>query len=324
MTKAAIIDQPGPPDVFRYRDIEVGDPGKGEIRVRHSAIGLNYIDTYHRTGLYPMKMPLIVGMEGTATVTAVGKGVKDLKVGDRIAYGSGPPGSYAEERVMPAWLGVRLPKGIDDDIGASMMLKGMTAQYLLHSTYKVKKGDTILVHAAAGGVGLILCQWAKHLGARVIGTVGSEDKAALAKKHGCHHPIVYTKENFVEAALKITKGKKLPVVYDSIGQATFPASLDLLQPRGMFVSFGNASGPIKSFDAGLLASKGSLFMTRPSLPHHLLSREELLSRANALFKVVKSGAVKIEVNQHYALKDAARAHVDLESRKTTGSTVLIP
>jgi NADPH2:quinone reductase len=324
MTRAAVIDQPGPPDVFRYRDVEVADPGKGEIRVKHTAIGLNYIDTYHRTGLYPMKMPLIVGMEGAGIITAVGKGVKDLKAGDRIAYGSGPPGAYTEERVMPAWLGVKIPKSISDEVGASMMLKGMTAHYLLHSTYKVKEGDTILVHAAAGGVGLILCQWARHLGVRVIGTVGSDEKAELAKAHGCKHPIVYTRESFVEAALKITKGKKLPVVYDSIGAATFPASLDLLEPRGMFVSFGNASGPIKAFDAGILASKGSLFMTRPSLPHHLLSRKELLKRAEALIKMVKKGIVKIEVNQKYALKDAAQAHIDLESRKTTGSTALMP
>ena len=324
MSKAIQIDKPGPASAMKWREVEVGNPKAGEVRLRHNAVGLNYIDVYHRTGLYSLPLPLTLGMEAAGTVEAVGRGVTDLKVGDRVAYATPPLGAYAEERLIPADRVVKIPKEISDETGAAMMLQGMTVRYLLRETYKVQKGDTILIHAAAGGVGLILCQWAKHLGATVIGTVGSKQKADLAAAHGCDHPIIYTKQNFVDRVKKITKGEGLPVVYDSIGKDTFPGSLDCLRQRGLFVSFGNASGPIPPFDCGILAAKGSLFMTRPSLPNYTGTRKELVTTANDLIRVVKSGAVKIEVNQTYALKDAAQAHRDLEARKTTGSTVLMP
>lgn len=324
MTKAIVINKFGPASVLKLRDVDVPNPKKGEVLLRHTAVGLNYIDVYHRTGLYPNALPLIPGMEAAGVVEKLGRGVTGLKVGDRVAYASGPLGSYSEARVMPADRVIKMPKTISDETAASMMLQGMTAQYLLRQTYRVKKGDTILVHAAAGGVGLIMCQWAKHLGATVIGTVGSKKKADLARAHGCDHPIDYTKQNFVDRVLKITKGEKLPVVYDSIGKTTFPASLEVLRPRGLWVSYGNASGPVPPFDAGILAAKGSLFMTRPSLPHYTGSRDDLVKTARDLVNVVSKGIVKIEVNQQYALKDAAKAHRDLEARKTTGSTVLLP
>jgi len=324
MVKAIRIHENGPASAMRWEDVEVGDPGKGEVRLRHTAIGLNFIDTYHRAGLYQMPLPLTLGMEAAGVVEAVGRGVKGLKAGDRIAYAAAPLGAYAEARLMPVDKLVKIPAAISDEQAASMMLKGMTACYLLRQTYRVKKGDTILVHAAAGGVGLILCQWAKHLGARVIGTVGSDDKAKLAKAHGCHYPIVYTREDFVERVKQITKGKGVPVVYDSVGKATFPGSLDCLQRRGLFVSFGNSSGPAPAFPLLMLTQKGSLFATRPSLPDYTATRAELETVSRALFQVVKSGKVKIKVNQRYALKDAAQAHIDLEARKTTGSTILVP
>jgi NADPH2:quinone reductase len=324
MVKAIRIHENGPPSVMRWEEVALGDPGKGEVRLRHTAVGLNFIDTYHRAGLYPMAMPLTLGMEAAGVVEAVGRGVKGLKPGDRVAYAASPLGAYSEARLMPADKLVRIPKGISDEQAASMMLKGMTACYLLRLTYKVKKGDTVLVHAAAGGVGLILCQWARHLGARVIGTVGSDEKAKLAKAHGCQHPIVYTREDFVERVKQITKGRGVAVVYDGVGKATFPGSLDCLQRRGMFASFGNASGPVPDFPLLMLTQKGSLYATRPTLVDYTVTREDLESVARALFQVVKSGKVKIKVNQRYALQDAAQAHIDLEARKTTGSTILVP
>ena len=290
--------------------------------MRHTAVGLNFVDVYNRSGLYPAQLPAGLGGEAAGIVEAVGPGVTDLKPGDRVAYGSAPVGAYAEARLIAADRLLKLPDAIDDKRAAAMMLKGLTVQYLLRQTYKVKKGDTILCHAAAGGVGTILCQWAKHLGATVIGTVGSDEKAAIAKAHGCDHPIVYTRDDFVKRVAEITNGKKLPVVYDFVGKDTFVKSLDCLQPYGLMVSFGNASGPVENLNLGLLASKGSLYLTRPTLNTYGAKRENLVAMAKELFEVVLSGAVKIEVNQTYPLKDAAKAHRDLESRKTTGSTVL--
>ena len=324
MTKAIRIHKTGAPSVMKWEEVEIGRPKTGEVRLKQTAVGLNYIDTYHRVGMYPLPLPLTLGMEGAGVVAACGRGVTGLKVGDRVAYAGAPIGSYAEERLMPAARLVKIPRGISDVQAAGMMLQGMTARYLLRSTYRVKAGDTILVHAAAGGVGLIMCQWAKHLGATVIGTVGTKKKAALARRHGCDHAIVYTEQDFVARVRRITKGEMLPVVYDSIGKDTFPASLDCLRPLGMFVSFGSASGPVPPVPVGLLTQKGSLYMTRPTMNDHVTSREGLVKCARDLFSVVRSGAVKIEINQTYALKDAARAHRDLEARRTTGSTVLIP
>ncbi|MBM3564988.1 MAG: quinone oxidoreductase [Alphaproteobacteria bacterium] len=324
MPKAIRLQQTGGPEVMRWEDVQVGDPGPGQISIRHTAIGLNYIDTYHRAGIYPIPMPNGLGLEAAGVVVAVGKGVKDLKKGDRVAYASAPPGAYSEERLYPADRVVKIPAGISDRTAAAMMLKGMTAQYLIKRTYKVKKGDTVLLHAAAGGVGLILCQWLKALGVKVIGTVGSKEKAALAKKHGCTYPVVYTEEDFVEAVKKITKGRGVPVVYDGVGKSVFMKSLDCLQPFGMGVNFGNASGVVEPFPIGILAAKGSLFVTRPTLVTYTAKREDLVATAKDLFAIVKSGKVKIRIDQEYALKDAARAHQDLEARKTTGSTVLIP
>ena len=324
MTKAIRIHKVGPPSAMKWENIDLKKPAKGEARLRHTAVGLNFIDTYQRTGLYPLDLPAVLGLEGAGVVEALGRGVTGLKIGDRVAYAGGPSGAYAQERNYPADRLVKIPKEISDQTAAAMMLKGMTARYLLRDTYRVKKGDTILIHAAAGGLGLILCQWANHLGANVIGTVGSKKKADLAKDHGCHHPIIYTKQNFVDRVRRLTKGAGVPVVYDSIGKSTFPDSLDCLQNRGLFVSFGNASGPIPPFAAGILAQKGSLFMTRPTLFDYIATRKELEANARDLIGVVKKGVVKIAVNQTYALKDAAKAHRDLEGRKTTGSTVLIP
>lgn len=324
MTRAIRIHENGPPSAMRWEEVEVGNPGRGEVRLRHTAVGLNYIDTYHRAGLYDMPLPMTLGMEGAGVVEALGRGVAGLKKGDRVAYAATPLGSYSEARLMPAEKLVKIPAGITDEQAASMMLKGMTACYLLRRTYRVKAGDTILVHAAAGGVGLILCQWAKALGATVIGTVGTDAKARLAKAHGCDHPIVYTKQDFVERVRRLTKGAGVPVVYDSVGKATYPGSLDCLARRGLWVTFGNASGPVPPVAPLTLAQKGSIFMTRPSLPDYTGTRPELEATARALFRVVKSGKVKIEINQRYALKDAAKAHRDLEARRTTGSTVLLP
>ncbi len=321
MTHAIRIHQTGGPEVLRWEEVQVGDPGPGEIRVRHTRIGLNYIDVYYRTGLYATALPFTPGFEAAGVVDAVGEDVDYLKPGDRIAYGTGPLGAYAEMRVMPADRAVRLLPSIADDEAAAMMLQGMTAQYLLRRTYHVKPGDTILVHAAAGGVGLILCQWASHLGATVIGTVSTDEKAELAKANGCTHPVVYTREDFHARVMEITGGRKLPVVYDSVGRDTFAKSLDCLAPLGMMVLFGQASGPVPPLDLGQLAAKGSLFITRPTLFSYTAKRDDLLATAQDLFDVVASGAVKIAVNQTYRLADAAEAHADLEARRTTGSTV---
>jgi len=324
MAKAVRIHQHGGPEVLQYEEVAVGDPGPGQARIRQTAIGLNFIDTYHRSGLYQLQMPSGIGTEGAGVVEAVGSGVTWVKAGDRVAYAGGPPGAYADLRLVPADRLVKIPEGISDQTAAAMMLKGLTTQYLIRSTYRVQAGQTVLFHAAAGGVGLIACQWLKALGVTVLGTVGSEDKAKLAKAHGCAHTIIYTKENFVERVNQITEGRKLPVVYDSVGKDTFMGSLDCLQPRGMLVVFGNGSGPVAGFDLNLLAAKGSLYVTRPSLVTYTAKREDLEAMAADLFDVVKSGKVKIEVNQTYALKDAAQAHRDLQSRKTTGSTVIVP
>lgn len=325
MTKAIRIHEHGGPDVLRWEEVAVGGPGPGQVRLKHHAVGLNFIDTYHRTGLYPPgPLPCVLGMEGAGEVVALGDGVQDFKPGDRVAYAMAPCGSYAEERLYPAERLVKLPDAIDFKQAAAMMLQGMTAEYLVRRTYPVKKGDAILVHAAAGGVGLILCQWAKHIGATVIGTVGSEAKAELAKAHGCDHPILYTKEDFQKRARELTDGKGVRVVYDGIGKDTFDASLDCLGLRGLMVTFGNASGPVPPFDLLKLSAKGGLFITRPSLANYTATRAELLESAGALFEMVTKGIVKIEVNQTYALKDTAQAHRDLEARKTTGSTILIP
>jgi len=323
MPHAIRIYETGGPEKMRWEEIQVDEPGPGEVQVRNTAIGLNFIDVYHRNGLYPMQLPTTLGMEGAGVVEKVGPKVKGFKVGDRVAYAN-PIGAYAEVLNRPVARLVKVPAGIDDRTAASIMLKGMTAWYLCRRTYKVKKGDTILVHAAAGGVGQILCQWAKHLGATVIGTVGSEEKAAIAKKAGCKYVIVTSKEKFVERVKEITKGKGVPVLYDGVGKDTFMDSLDCISPLGMMVSFGNASGAVPPLNLGLLAQKGSLFVTRPTLFTYTAEREELERAAKELFAVVKSRAVKISINQTYALKDAAQAHIDLESRKTTGSTVLLP
>lgn len=324
MPKAIRMHRTGGPEVLEWEEVVVGDPGPGEARVRHHAVGLNFIDIYFRIGLYPQPMPAGAGMEGAGVVEAVGPGVTEVKPGDRVAYAAPPNGAYSEVRNMPAAKLVVLPQGITYDQGAAMMLQGMTAQYLLRRTYPVKAGDTILVHAAAGGVGLIVCQWAKALGCSVIGTVGSDDKAALARAHGCDHPIVYTRENFTARVKEITGGKGVPVVYDSIGKDTWIGSLDCLAPLGMMVSFGNASGPLAPINSQDLASRGSLFFTRPTLFTYTAKREDLVATARDLFDVVLAGKVKIEVNQRYPLKDAGQAQRDLEARKTTGSTVLVP
>jgi len=321
MTHAIRIHKPGGPEVLQWEEISVGDPGPGQIRLRHSAVGLNFIDVYHRTGLYPTPLPFIPGMEGSGTVEVVGDGVTELRPGDRVAY-AGSIGAYAEERLIAADRVVKLPETIGDEVAAAMMLQGMTVQYLIRKIYPVKAGDTILIHAAAGGVGLILCQWAASLGATVIGTVSSDEKAALAQANGCHHTIIYTREDFHARVLELTKGAKLPVVYDSIGKDTFLKSLDCLRPRGLMVTFGQSSGPVGPIDLGILGQKGSLMVTRPTLQTFIATKVELQETAQDLFDVVSSGKVKISVNQTYALKHAAEAHADLEARKTTGSTVL--
>jgi NADPH:quinone reductase len=323
MPYAIRIHQAGGPEQMRWEEIDPGKPGPGQVLVRNTAVGLNYIDTYHRTGLYPMPMPLTLGMEGAGIVEAVGPKVKEFKKGDRVAYAQ-PIGAYAEVCLRPAERLVKIPAGVDDKTAAAMMLKGMTAQYLLRRTYKVKKGETILVHAAAGGVGQILCQWAKYLGATVIGTVGSDEKVALAKKAGCKHVIVLAREKFPERVKEITKGVGVPVVYDGVGKDTFMDSLDALMPLGLMVSYGNASGAVTQFNPGVLSQKGSLYLTRPTLITYTAKRDDLLKTARELFDVVKKKVVKISINQTYPLRDAAQAHRDLEARKTTGSTILLP
>ncbi len=325
MVHAIRIHRPGGPEVLSYDEVEVGDPAPGQIRLKQTAIGLNYIDTYHRTGLYPVPMlPVVIGLEAAGIVEAVGAGVEGLKPGDRVAYGAGPLGAYAEARLIDAAKVVKLPEAISDRTAAAIMLKGMTAHYLLRRTYAVRAGDTILVHAAAGGVGLILCQWAKALGATVIGTVGSKEKAAEAARHGCDHPVLYRVEDFVKRVKEITKGEGVPVVYDSVGKDTFMKSLDCLRPFGVMALFGQSSGPVPPVDLGILAQKGSLYVTRPTLMTYVAKRPDLERAARELFEVVGSGKVKVEINQTYPLAEAARAHRDLEARKTTGSTLLLP
>ena len=324
MSKSIRIDAYGGPDVMKLVDVDVPAPGPGEALINQSACALNFIDVYMRTGLYPLPLPGGLGLEAAGTVIAVGDGVTNLNVGARVAYVTQPPGAYATDRVMPVDRLVKLPDGIDERTAAGMMLKGLTAQYLLRRTYKVKSGDTILMHAAAGGVGLIVCQWAKHLGATVIGTLGSPEKAELAKAHGCDHTILYRDENFKDRVQEITDGVGVNVVYDSIGKDTFMDSLDCLKPLGTMVTYGNASGPVDAFAPGILAAKGSLFVTRPTLFTHIAERADLVEMTDDLFGVVSGGQVKIEINQDYALADVGQAHIDLEARKTTGSTVLIP
>lgn len=324
MPHAIRFHQTGGPEVLSWEDVDLPAPAPGEARVRHHAVGLNYIDTYHRTGLYPLTLPSGIGMEGAGVVEAVGEGVGEVKVGDRVAYAGGPLGAYAEVRNIPAHRLLKLPDSISFATGAAMMLQGLTAAYLLRKTYRVQPGDAVLIHAAAGGVGLIACQWAKALGATVIGTVGSSAKAELAKAHGCDHVINYSSENFTQRVREITAGEGVAVVYDGVGKDTFIGSLDSLRPLGMMVSYGNASGPVPPLDLLLLSQKGSLFITRPTIATYTAKRADLEALGAELFDAVVSGKVRIEVNQTYALKDAAQAHRDLEARKTTGSTILLP
>lgn len=325
MNHAIKIHKTGGPEVLSWEEHDPGLPGLGEVRIIHEAVGLNFIDVYHRTGLYPLPaLPAVLGLEGAGIVEMVGEGVSELAKGDRVAYAGVPPGAYSEIRCIPAHRLVKLPEGISTRDAAGMMLQGMTARYLLKGCYPVQAGSTILVHAASGGVGSILCQWAKHIGATTIGTVGSKEKAAMARKNGCTHTVLYQEEDFVAAVKDITKGRGVDAVYDSVGQATFMKSLDCLRPMGTMVSFGQSSGPVESINVGLLGAKGSLFLTRPSLMHYTAARDDLVAHAHDLFEVVMSGAVSIHILQEYALKDAARAHRDLEARKTSGSTVLLP
>ena len=321
MVHAIRVHQAGGPEVLQWEEVDVGKPATGQVRVRQTAVGLNYIDVYHRTGLYPQPLPFTPGTEAAGEIEAVGEGVMGLTAGDRVAY-AGPIGSYAEARLIDADRLVKLPDYVSDELAAAMMLQGMTARMLLRAVYEVKPGDTILVHAAAGGVGLILCQWANALGATVIGTVSTDEKAAMASAHGCHHPIVYTRQDFVTEVDRITNGAKLPVIYDSVGKDTFLKSLDCLRARGLMVSYGNASGPPDPIAPALLAQKGSLFLTRPTLFSYIATREELEQSASELFDMVRSGKVKIEIGQRFPLRDAAEAHRQLEARKTSGSTVL--
>jgi NADPH2:quinone reductase len=322
MPHAIRIHENGGPEVLKWEEVDVGDPRPGQVKIRQEAAGLNFIDVYHRTGLYKQELPFTPGVEGAGVVEAVGPDVTGLNVGDRVAY-AGPIGGYAEERLIDAGRLVKLPDSISSERAAGMMLQGLTAHMLLRGVHRVQPGETILVHAAAGGVGLIMCQWAKALGATVIGTVGSDEKAQLASAHGCHHPVVYTRQDFVAEVERITEGAKLPVVYDGVGRDTFMKSLDCLHRRGMMASFGNASGPVDPFPPTILAQKGSLFLTRPTMYDYVATREELETAAKDLFDMVASGKVKIEVKQRFALKDAAEAHRALEARRTSGSTVLV-
>ncbi len=322
--KAIRFDKFGGPEVLNYVNASLADPAEGEVQLRHTAIGLNFVDTYHRSGLYPVALPSGLGGEAAGVIAKLGKGVKGFKIGDRVAYGTGPLGSYAEMRNFPANRLVKLPKSIGDEQAAGMMLKGMTVRYLLRATYKVKRGETVLFHAAAGGVGLIFSQWAKALGVKVIGTVGSPEKVAIAKAHGCAHVIDSSREDVVARVKEITEGKGVPVAYDGVGLATYMQSLDCLSPRGLLVVFGNASGAVPAFNLGLLASKGSLYVTRPTLFNYVAKDNEFRDTVRDLVNIVKSGKVKIVINQRYALADAAKAHEDLQARRTTGATVLLP
>jgi NADPH:quinone reductase len=322
--KAIRFNQTGGPEVLRLEDVDLADPAEGEVQLRHTAIGLNFVDTYQRSGLYPVALPSALGNEAAGVITKLGKGVKGFKLGDRVAYGVGPLGAYAEARNFPANRLVKLPKSISDEQAAGMMLKGMTVRYLLRATYKVKRGETVLFHAAAGGVGLIFSQWAKALGVKVIGTVGSPEKVAIAKAHGCAHVIDTSREDVVARVKEITKGKGVPVAYDGVGLATYMQSLDCLSPRGLLVVFGNASGAVPAFNLGLLASKGSLYVTRPTLFNYVAKDKDFHDTVRDLVNIVKSGKVKIVINQRYALADAAKAHEDLQARRTTGASVLLP
>ena len=322
MTYAIRIHKTGGPEVLSWEAVTVGKPRRGEVRLRHTAVGLNFIDIYHRSGLYPVQLPVVLGLEAAGVVEEVGPDTIEFKPGDRVAYASAPLGAYAEERLIPADRLLKLPGSISDQQAAAMMLKGITAQFLVCRTFPVKAGDTILIHAAAGGVGLIVCQWAAALGATVIGTVSSEEKAAVAQAHGCAHPIVYTREDFVQRVQEITDGRKADVVYDSVGRETFMKSLDCLRPLGMMVTFGQSSGPIPPFDLGSLSAKGSLFLTRPSIGTYTATRQDLVTSASDLFRMVESGEVKVPIGQTYPLREAACAHRDLEARKTTSATVL--
>ncbi len=324
MAHAIRVNEVGGPDALEWEEVEVGEPGEGEVKIRHHAVGLNYIDVYFRTGAYPAaSVPFTPGMEAAGEILAVGSGVDDLSVGDRVAY-AGAIGAYSTQRLAPADKMIKLPEAISYEQAAAMMLQGMTARYLLRKTYVVGPDTTLLFHAAAGGVGLIACQWAAHLGATIIGTVGSEEKATLARKNGCTHTILYRDEDFVERVKELTNGEGVDVAYDAIGKDTFPGSLDCLKPLGLWASFGASSGPVEDFNIGILGQKGSLFATRPSLFAYVAKRDDLLETAHDLFDVVAQGHVEIAINQTYALKDAKRAHSDLEARKTTGSTILLP
>lgn len=324
MTHAIRFERTGGPEVLHWEAVQIGDPGRGEIRLRHSAIGVNFIDTYHRSGLYPVALPSGLGLEAAGIVEAVGAGVAELQPGDRVAYAGGPLGAYAEARLIPADRVVKLPAAVDDRIAAGAMLKGLTTHYLLFRSYPVKRGDTILLHAAAGGVGSLLSPWAKALGATIIGTVGSDEKAVLARKNGCDHVINYRNEDFAARARELTGGHGVDVVYDGVGAATFEGSLNSLKRLGMLVSFGNASGKLPAFEPALLTAKGSLFFTRPSLMDYIACREDLLNGATALFQALQSGVLRVEVSRSYPLREAAAAHRDLEARRTTGSLLLLP
>ncbi|MEJ2724056.1 MAG: quinone oxidoreductase [Deltaproteobacteria bacterium] len=325
MPKAIRVYETGGPEVMKWEEYDPGMPGPGEVLVRHEAVGVNFIDIYYRTGLYPVpSLPMTPGLEGAGIVESVGEGVSEVAPGDRVAYAGGPPGAYAEERIIPAHRLVGLPDEISTRQAAGMMLRGMTARYLLHGCYPVKSGDTILIHAAAGGVGLMVCQWARSKGAKALGTVGTREKADLARAHGCDYPILYQEEDFVARVKEITGGRGVDVVYDSVGETTFMKSLDCLRPFGMMVSFGQSSGSIAPVDLSILAAKGSLFLTRPSLMTYTAKREDLLAHARDLFRVVAEGAVKVEIRQTYPLSEAARAHQDVEARRTTGSSILLP
>ena len=324
MSKAIRITETGGPEVLRWENVEVGEPGEGQALVRHTAVGVNFIDTYHRSGLYPLPMPSGLGSEAAGIVEAVGPGVTVVRPGERVAYAGGPAGSYAEARVLPASILVPIPEGITDQTAAAVMLKGMTSQYLIRRTYPVKSGETVLFHAAAGGVGLIACQWLKALGATVIGTVGSDEKAEVARAHGCEHVIISTREDIAKRVREITGGLGVPVVYDSVGKETFLSSLDCLRPRGLMVSFGNSSGKVTPFDIGVLSLKGSLYLTRPTLATYTATRADLEATASDVFDVIREGKVKVEIRHTYPLADVEQVHRDLEGRRTVGSIVMIP
>jgi NADPH2:quinone reductase len=324
MPKAIRITESGGPEVLRWVDVEVGEPGEGQARVRHTAVGVNFLDTYHRSGLYPIPLPSGLGSEAAGVVDAVGPGVSVVRPGDRVAYAGGPPGSYAEARLLPAAILVPIPDGVTDQTAAAVMLKGMTAEYLIRRTYPVKAGETVLFHAAVGGVGLIACQWLKALGATVIGTVSSEEKAAVARAHGCEHVIISTNEDIAKRVREITGGAGVPVVYDSVGKDTFLSSLDCLRPLGMMVSYGNSSGKVTPFDISILSQKGSLYLTRPTLATYTATRPELEATAREVFDAIRQGKVKVEVRHTYPLADAPKVHRDLEGRRTVGSIVMIP